>query len=228
MIVSIHQSQYMPWPAYFRKIALSDIFVVMDDVQFQKNGVQNRNKIRNKNGEFWLTVPVSGNLNDKIKDKKIADKKWQKKHFQSLSQSYAKTPYWKDYCAFFNELFQGDIVKLHDVNNAFIYFVLEELDIKTKIVQMSSLNCKGEKSELVKNICLMLDAKTYLSGEGGRSYLDLDSFADSGIHIDFMASENPVYQQIHGEFIPNLSILDMLFNVNKETVRKYLYKKESY
>lgn len=69
-IVSIHQSQYLPWAAYFKKIAFSDTFVILDNVQFQKNGVQNRNKIRNKNGEFWITLPVNNKLDEAINEKK--------------------------------------------------------------------------------------------------------------------------------------------------------------
>jgi len=224
VIVSIHQSQYLPWPAFFRKIAQSDIFVVMDDVQYQKNGVQNRNKVRNKSGDFWLTIPVSGNIDDMIKDKRIADKKWKKKHFQSLSQAYAKAPYWSDYSDFFQELYQSDVFLLHEVNNAFMTYILEQLDIKTKMVLMSELEYQGEKSALVMDICSTLGATTYLSGNGSKAYLNEGEFSAAGIKIEYMESINPVYTQIHGEFISNLSILDMLFNVDKKTIKDYLNK----
>jgi len=222
MIVSIHQSQYLPWPAYFKKIAQSDIFVVMDDVQYQKNGVQNRNKVRNKSGDFWLTIPVSGSLDDMIKDKKIADKKWKKKHFQSLSQAYAKAPYWGDYSDFFHKLYQSEICLLHEVNNAFMTYILEQLDIKTNMVLMSEIECQGEKSALVLDICSTLGATTYLSGTGSKTYLNEAAFIENGIKIEYMESVNPEYTQVHGEFIPDLSILDMIFNVDKKTVKDYL------
>ncbi|KJZ15966.1 hypothetical protein TW85_03540 [Marinomonas sp. S3726] len=224
MIVSIHQSQYLPWPAFFKKIAQSDVFVVMDNVQYQKNGVQNRNKVRNKAGDFWLTIPVSGNIDDMIKDKKTADEKWKKKHFQSLSQAYGKAPYWDDYCDFFKELYQSDFSLLHEINNAFMVYVLEQLDISTKVILMSELECQGEKSALVMDICSTLGATTYLSGVGSKAYLNEDEFSAAEIKIEYMVSINPVYTQIHGEFIPNLSILDMLFNVDKNTIKDYLHK----
>ena len=90
MKLSIHQSQYIPWPAYFKKIALSDKFIILDDVQFQKNGVQNRNKLRNKTG-ILLTIPVKGSLGDSIKDKEIAHDKWKRSIFSlclNLIQSH--------------------------------------------------------------------------------------------------------------------------------------------
>lgn len=223
MIVSIHQSQYLPWPAYFRKIAKSDVFVIMDDVQYQKNGVQNRNKVRNKSGDFWLTIPVSGKLDDKIKDKKIADHKWQKKHLQSLAQAYGKAPYWADYSDFFQQLYQGKLPLLHDVNSAFLHFVLDEFDLKTEVVQMSALNCSGEKSALVMDICLKQGATTYLSGTGSKDYLDEAAFNDNGISIEYLPSVNPVYRQVHGEFIPDLSFLDLIFNQDKDTIKNYLF-----
>ena len=95
MIISIHQPQYLPWLPYYSKIARSDIFIFLDDVQYQKNGLQNRNELKNSNGRFWLTVPVSVNLGDKLNEVKIVKSGWSIKHIKSISLNYAKASNFK-------------------------------------------------------------------------------------------------------------------------------------
>ena len=95
MIISIHQPQYMPWLPYYSKIARSDIFVFLDNVQYQKNGLQNRNEFKNSNGRFWLTVPVSAHLGDKLNEVKIVNNGWPKKHVKSVSMNYAKSSFFR-------------------------------------------------------------------------------------------------------------------------------------
>ena len=91
MIVSIHQPQYIPWLPYYSKISNSDIFVFLDNVQFQKNGLHNRNELKNSNGRFWLTIPISFNLGDKLSDIKVIDRRWFKKHVKSIVKKNPKT-----------------------------------------------------------------------------------------------------------------------------------------
>lgn len=224
MKLSIHQSQYIPWPAYFKKIALSDKFIILDDVQFQKNGVQNRNKLRNKNGEFWLTIPVKGSLGDSIKDKEIAHDKWKKKHFQSMSQSYSKSPFWDSLKDEIEALYSQETTKLNDINIFFIKFIISKLEIDTEIIISSNEDFCGKKSDLILNICSKFNASKYLSGTGAKDYLDIDSFKEKGIIVEFMESLPAIYTQIHGDFIPGLSIIDMMMNISFEEIRKYLYE----
>ena len=91
MIVSIHQPQYMPWLPYFSKISRADTFIFLDNVQFQKNGLHNRNELKNSNGRFWLTVPVSAHLGDKLKEVKTVNAEWSKKHIKSIYLNYGKS-----------------------------------------------------------------------------------------------------------------------------------------
>jgi len=223
MKVSIHQSQYMPWPAYFRKIAMSDKFVLFDDVQFQKNGVQNRNKLRNKNGEFWLTIPLLGGLEHKINEKIPSDHKWIKKHQQSITQSYSKAPYWSEHEDKLLPIYQQNLKRLDKINKLFIDYFLAYLEIETEIFLSSELNVEGQKSELVSNLCKEIGASHYISGFGAKDYLDLKSFEKDGIEVSFVESLNPTYKQFHGNFISSLSILDMIMNVSKDEIKDYMY-----
>lgn len=221
--VAIHQSQYMPWPPYFKKIAMADVFVMMDNVQYQKNGVQNRNLIRNKDAEFWLTIPVSGQLTDSIAEKRIASDQWRKKHWKSIQSAYHNAPQWYALAEQLNAYFQANYETLHEANDALLRLLFGYVGIQTSIVYLSELQAEGSKSELVLNTCRLLDADVYLSGWGSKGYLNEASFEDAGITIDYVESVSPRYVQFHGEFIRGLSIIDMLMNEELSQVKQYLF-----
>jgi len=220
--VAIHQSQYIPWPPYFRKIAQADVFVILDKVQFQKNGVQNRNRIRNKERDFWLTIPVTGQLNDLISDKKLSDSRWNKKHWNALQLAYAKAPFWHQFNQGIENLFHQEYAVLGEVNDCFLRYLLDVLQISTKVFRLSELALDGTKSDLLLSICKHFGATVYVSGLGGKAYLKEDTFRQSGIAIEYLESVSPVYSQFYGDFIQGLSILDMMFNVNLTEINKYL------
>ncbi|MBM3244533.1 MAG: WbqC family protein [Candidatus Omnitrophica bacterium] len=220
--IAIHQSEYIPWPPYFKKAALADIFVVLDNVQFQKNGIQNRNRLRNQNGPFWMTIPVTGSLADHIKDKKISDQGFRKKHFNSLLFSYSKAPFWSVFAKDLAKLYDGSYFSLGEINQAFLGYIFGKLNIQTDVYYSSGWDFCGKKSDLILNICKHFKADTYISGAGGKNYLKENEFRKSGIEIKYIKSEPPVYQQFHkGVFVEGLSILDMFFNVDLEEIKKY-------
>ncbi|MEI6285476.1 MAG: WbqC family protein [Bacillota bacterium] len=222
MRIAIHQSQYIPWIPYFIKIARADVFVIMDNVQYQKNGVQNRNKIRNKQGDFWLTIPVTGHMSDKINEKPIKGDVWQEKHWKSLAITYSKAEFWDEYSCELEKMYAEPYRFLGEVNYRFLQFVFGRLDINTKIVKLSDLEVAGSKSELVLEICKKLGASTYISGVGAKSYIDEVNFVNNDIKIEYLKSIPPIYKQFNGEFIPGLSVLDMLFNVQSKTIKDCL------
>ncbi len=225
MKVSIHQSQYLPWAPYFKKIARSEVFIIMDDVQFQKNGIQNRNQIRDYNAAHWLTVPVTGNLEDKISEKKIAQPNWSAKHWKSITMMYSRAPQWKNLQNPLSEIYERSYSVLSEANQPFIDFVIRYLGIETQILKMSKMNANGKASELVLNLCQSAKASVYISGRGSESYLDSAAFRDAQIEIRYLESIPPQYSQFQGgEFISGLSILDMMMNLDQNKMRNYLYE----
>lgn len=220
--IAVHQSQYLPWLPYLKKIALADEFVWMDCVQFQRRGVQNRNRIRNRQEDFWLTIPVSGLRTDRIMDMRLSEPKWRSKHWTSIQRSYAKAPLWNDYADSIEVLYRQDYANLDEVNWAFVGYFLDLFSIDTPLIRLSDLDVEGQKSGLILNICKARSADVYLSGTGAQDYLDQAAFNAAGIAIEYLASAPPDYRQFHGEFIAGLSVLDMLFNVDLETIRSYL------
>lgn len=213
-IVTIHQPQYIPWVPYFDKILQSDTFVLLDDVQFQKNGLQNRNQIKTAQGASWLTVPVQQSLTQKINVTKIANQKAVAKHLKSIQSNYAKSPYFDEYYHFLETIIAKKHELLVDLNNDIILGILKKLDYKGTILLASSLEVEGAASELVLNLCTKVQATTYLSGTGGKNYLNLEDFRSNKIEVTFQSYHNVEYPQMFPNqgFIPHLSILDLLFN----------------
>ncbi|WP_193767420.1 WbqC family protein [Lysinibacillus sp. OL1] len=223
--ISIHQSQYLPWAPYFKKIYMSDYFILLDNVQFQKNGVQNRNKIRNKNGDFWITIPVNKKLNENINTKMITDRQILRKHWKMIEQSYCKTLNWELYKEQLFKIYSSDYQKLNDINLDLLEFFLDKLKIETKIIKASDLDLSNTKGDLVLEICKLFDANTYLSGLGSKEYLDERKFEENGIKIEYIESIPPIYKQICNPFIGNLSVLDFLLNVDQNEIQEYFEKR---
>jgi hypothetical protein len=219
MIISVHQPQYLPWLGYFDKIAKSDCFVFLDKVQYKEREFQNRNKIRTEKGWMWLTVPViSGDEGrQKINEVKIDNEiPWQRKHRGSIKTAYSAAANLKEYDAFLEEIYSKKWVWLQDLNVHIISFILKELSITTPITFESDLNILATKTQRIIDICKKLNADTYLSGIGGKEYLEEELFAQNGITLRYQEFKHPVYRQQFmknsEDFIPYMSIVDLLFN----------------
>ena len=211
MIASIHQPEHLPWPHFIEKIVLSDIFVILDDVQFNKRNVQNRNKLILKNGEiFWATVPVEkGKHTDLIIEKRIAGNSWRKKYLNKIIQNYLQQDFFKEIYEPLENLIENSDDSLCNLNISIINFLLYEMKIKTQIIRSSELNIKGKKNELNINILNELSAKEYLAGLGSKSYLDLKLFDKNNIKVNFFNLIPWKYPMLHST--QGLSIFDYMF-----------------
>lgn len=215
MILSIHQPNFIPWLGFFHKVMLSDIFVLLDNVQFEKNSFINRNKVKIVNGCCWLTVPVklSRKFGIKINKVEIANKQaWRKKHLATIMHNYKKTPYFEFYKPFFMEMYTKDWSSLVELNVFVLKKLFQMLSISTKIVLASTLEINGKKSDLVLNICKKYNADIYISGNLGRNYLINSDFCAAGIQIYYQNYQHPIYQQLYGDFLPYMSIIDLICN----------------
>ena len=222
MIISIPQPQYLPWDNFFKKIKKSDCFIFLDNVEFQKNGLQNRNQIKTSNGPIWLTVPIKQKLGQKISDVEIDNSKdWKKKHWKTINENYNKSKYFDNFKGNFQNIFLSNWNNLSELNIKIILEILMILNIKTKIYKASDLKVKGKSTELLVNLCKKINSKTYISGEGGENYLELEKFKEAGIQVIFEKNINQKpYKQNHDNvgFVQNLSIIDNLFNNGKEAL----------
>jgi hypothetical protein len=214
MIVSIHQPQFMPWLGYFDKIHKCDTFVFLDTVQFKKNEFQNRNKIKTAQGWMWLTVPVSYKYPqhlDEVMINNVMD--WRKKHLTSLTINYQRSTYFHTFFPDLKQFYTQHAETIAEINSESIIMLLKSLGVGKDTVFASALgDLPDEPSERLAAICAAIGADTYLSGAGGKTYLDPKPFNSRGIKVVFQEFRHPVYPQLYGDFIPNLSLLDLIFN----------------
>ncbi|MDI6840217.1 MAG: WbqC family protein [bacterium] len=220
MIVACHQPNYIPWYGYFYKMRVSDIFVFLDSVQFPRGtSWVNRNRIKSPSGQLWLTVPVKkkGLGLQKIRDVKIDNThNWKRSHILSMIHFYSNAPYFDNYIDFFKHIYEKNWVNLLDLNLEMIKKLTNWLEIGTKVICSSELGVAAKGTELLIEICKTLSADTYLSGSVGKKYLDYEKFKKAGINLKYYNFNPPPYPQLWGEFISNLSVVDLLFTCGKK------------
>lgn len=218
-IISIHQPVYLPWIGFIDKLVSSDVFVFLDDVQYEKNGFQNRNKIKTESGEMWLTIPTSGKSKTLLKDVKVDNtSRWEEKHLKSIVQNYSKAQFFNKYWKEMNKFYEKSYEYLIDFNMEIILFLMKNFKIKTKILFSSELEISKKGSERILDICKSLNAEEYISGIGGKNYLNVDDFNKNNIKIKFQKFKHPIYNQSFESFIPNLAAIDLLFNEGENSV----------
>ena len=221
MRVAVHQPQYLPWLGYFDKMDRVDCFVLLDDVQFTKNEWQNRNRIKTASGWQWLTVPVLHRFRQPISAVRINDTApWRRKHRQALLANYAGAPAFESHRPFVAELYGREWERLVDLSLAALTYLAAALGIGTKLLPASALGLPDATDATARLIAIgrALGADTYLSGAGGRGYLDVGRFERAGIGVAFQTFECPVYPQRFGAFEANLSIVDLLFNCGERSL----------
>jgi hypothetical protein len=215
------QPGYLPWLGFFDQLRRSDVFVYYDDVQFDKEGWRNRNRIKSQTGPMWLTVPIlhAGRHGQKIVDVEIDNRqKWAKKHVASIAQSYARAKYRERYLPELEALLAKPFDLLVELDIAVATLLAGWLGIERRIERSSKLGIEGGQSDRLLSLCRHLGADRYLSGDSAKDYLDVRLFAESGITVEWQSYRHPTYPQLHGEFVPFLSTIDLLLNMGPESL----------
>ena len=228
-VVAIHQPEYLPWLGFFKKMMNVELFVFLDDVQFRKKGWQNRNRIRINDGTTLLSIPVHTHSYPKINEVTIDNEKnWSMRHKKSILYNYARAPYFGEIKDFIESIFEKKFQYLVDLNTEIIKFVMNELEIKSKIVFSSELEISKKGSDRGIDICKAVGADHYITGTfWAESNLRVEEFKKSNIDVEFQKFQHPTYKQIHGEFIPEMSIIDLLFNEGRKEAKKILQNSTS-
>ena len=226
LIVTIHQPNYFPYPGFFQKVLLSDVCVILDRAQFEFD-ITNRNKIITPEGSWTrISVPIKkGQKFFEIRNVEIDnDQVWTEKNWDLICKSYNNSSFFDLYKTTLNSTFKKNWNLIFDLNFYTLKKVFEWLDIKTKIILDSELDVTGRSSNHLFNICKKMGATKYLSGSGGRNYLNEKIFEKSKIEVEYQKYDPINYSQKYAKsFIPNLSILDLLFNMgsdSKKLIRK--------
>ena len=218
MIIAVHQPNYLPYLGFFDKMKRSDIFVIYDDAQFNKEDFQHRNKIRIYHGWKYLTIPVEKKripiIDVRIRNEfRIKGTTWQEAHLTEIRDNYKNTPYYASYEDHLEAIYTDIYDKLIDLNMGIINFLKNAFNIKTKIIFASELGFTSTSTERLVDITEALGGNMYLSGPAGCDYLDVSLFEGRGINVKFQDFKHPVYRQRYHGFIPNMSAIDELFNM---------------
>lgn len=233
MIVAIHQPDFMPWAGFFVKMMKSDTFVILDHTE---NNPRNsafwgrRVRIAVNGAAHWFSVPLvkpAGQIGVPVRDMEIsrdeAARHAMSKSLATFRQNYARTPHYARYAGLVEEYFASAEPRLAARNLRFILAVREALGIDAEIIASSSLGCSGRSTKLLVEIVRSAGGDTYLSGDGATGYMDLDVFASEGIRVDFNRFVPPFYLQHNTRnFLPGLSIVDMLMNLGAQESARLL------
>ncbi|MGD8561841.1 MAG: WbqC family protein [Desulfarculaceae bacterium] len=216
-VIGILQPGYLPWLGFFEQMLHADVFVLYDDVQYDKHGWRNRNRIKGPQGSVWLTVPVITKKQQKPKVNQVlvnpSQPKWPQKHLGTIRQYYAKAPYFEDYFPALQAVLLKPWQLLLELDLELINLLRSWLGIETEMVLASELDCPHpDPTGRLVAICRELGADVFYEGASGRDYMDLSQFQDVGIQVVFQEYQPRPYPQQYGEFVPFLSALDLVLN----------------
>jgi hypothetical protein len=217
--VVISQSMYFPWVGLLEQVSLADIFIHYDDVQYAR-GFYNRVQAKTANGSKWITVPLSNHHRGQQIDEVLIDNQtdWRSQHRDTLKQAYMKAPYRDEMLALVDEVFSKSATSLSDVSRESILALVRyfKLDKKVQFMNSSDMKIPGASTQRLHDLCAVVAADVYVTGHGARNYLDHDMFERSGIKVEYMKYNMIPYPQLHGDFMPYVSALDLVANCGQE------------
>jgi len=222
-IVAIHQPNYFPWLGYFYKIYQSDLFVILDDVQYSNEGMHNYTYIKTANGSFRLKYPVKQSLGDRIKEVSPKDGLgWKEKHLQIIESNYHNAAFFITVFNDYKDIITSDYSDIVDLNTALIEFFADRLGIKTQYVRSSDLDINLTRTEKIIAICKSLGADVYYSGTGAQAYQKDEDFMAAGVELRYSVFRPFQYPQLWEGFQSNVTALDYFMNCGYdwETVLK--------
>lgn len=224
--VVIHQPDFLSHPGFFHRFLGADLYVALDHVQFV-NGTSrswtHRDKIKTPRGEQWLTISVRKTPRDTpINAVELSKTDWRTQNLNLVRENYRSAAYFQEIFPELERLYALPCTRLVEFTIASIDMLLRLLEISIPRVLSSSLKPAGHKNELLVDILRKVGAKRYISGVGAREYFDPAPFEEAGIEVVWQEFRHPIYPQLHGEFVPGLSSIDMLFNCGAEESRRIL------
>lgn len=226
--VAGHQCNLYPYGGFFAKAASVDHFVIVDNTQYVKKEFHNRNRIRLSNGNvIWLGIPVrnSGKYKQLINEVEIDNvQDWRKTHCRTLFLNYKKAPFFDKYFPELEKLLQMQWRYLSEFNIEIILLLFRLLDIQVPVCIASKEGISGKATELILDICRKTGSDAYLHGKHSRDYVDFPLLEHNGIRSYIQNFECLEYPQTGGgSFVPNLSVIDTLFNCGDKSKELLLH-----
>lgn len=224
--LAIMQPYIFPYIGYFQLINAVDKFVIYDDVNFIKRGWIHRNNLLINGNANMFSVPLSKpSQNSLINEVVLGDwQPWASKFLKTIEQNYRKAPYFEEAYSLIEDVFSEESTHISELAVRSLKRVTNYLKIDTEFVDSSSIYANEDlKSQhRILDICLKENAGHYINPTGGRELYDKQLFADNGVLLNFIASERVTYPQYKNEFVPWLSIIDVLMFNDVECTKKLL------
>jgi len=225
--IAIVQSNYIPWRGYFDMIAAVDEFILYDDMQYTRRDWRNRNLIKTPQGLQWLTVPVhvKGKYHQTIRETKVDGNGWAADHWKALAQNYRRAPYFDEIAVWLEPIYCAEsFCYLSSLNRRLIEAICAYVGIETRISNSWDYALDNGKTERLVSLCAQAGGTEYISGPAARDYVDEQIFTDQGIKLTWFDYAGYLkYSQLWGDFVPTVTILDLLFNCGKDTRRHMRY-----
>ena len=217
MKLAIIQPSYIPWRGYFHQIQKADVFMFYDDVQYDKHGWRNRNRVKSANGTTWLTIPVAarGNVVEStpINEIRCASSQWCRKHWATLRQSYGRAPHFERYAPLLEAFYGQREERLAELTIGLTRQLASALRIeRTRFVRSSEIDgIEGSGTDRLIALLRAVGADHFISGPSARDYMDEPKLAAAGVTLEYMVYDYPEYEQLYPPYDPQVSILDLLF-----------------
>ena len=220
MLLGISQPTFLPWIGYFAFLDKIDKIIFLDNVQFKKRSWQQRNNIKLNGQKKFLSISVKskGKFDQKISEVEILHDKNIELIKKQIFFEYKKAKYFKDYYKSICDIFDKKHQYLYELNIELIKFFIQVLNIKIDIDYSSNYSLNLKKENLIFELCKLNNCKEYLATLGSMNYLETFKFIpETNIKICYFEYEDIKYNQLGENFIPKLSILDLLLNEGKDS-----------
>ena len=218
MRVVISQPMFFPWVGLLEQARLADVWVHYDDVQFSKGSFTNRVQVKGPSGPRWLTVPLSGRkLGDRIDAITVSSEPFRARHLAILAELYRDAPFVDEMLALVRDVYAEDTTSLADLCIRSFDSLVRYFDLGIHpTCRASDLEVSGSSSQRVLDVVTRLQGSEYITGHGAKNYLDHEAFEERGVHVSYMAYGLRPYTQLHGDFTPFVSALDLVANRGRD------------
>ena len=211
---------FFPWVGLFEQIRLADVYVHYGDVQFSKGGFSNRVQIKTPQGVKWLTVPLEGlTLGQSIEEARISSRiDWRSQHLGMLRGAYARAPHFEQMLQLVDAVYSRSWRSIGELSRASMEVMCEYFGLAAgrRFVDVRELGIAGAGSQRVLDVVKALGGRRYITGWGARNYLDHQLFEDAGVRVEYMDYQKLPYAQLHGDFTPYVSVLDLVANTGRD------------
>ena len=226
MKLAIMQPYLFPYIGYFQLVNAVDKFVILDDVNFISRGWINRNRILVNNQPHLFTVPLKqASQNRRIMDIEVSDEMgWKRKFLTMIEMNYRRAPFFNETYLLLENLFLQEEKFISKLIARSIFEIMSFLDVKTDLVESSAVYANGHirSQDKILDICKKEKASQYINPIGGVELYSKERFIENGMTLNFIKTNEIAYRQFGNEFVPWLSMIDVLMFNSKDTVSKFI------